>query len=51
MIHIRKGLTMKKFTIVETIIHKIEAETEDEAIDMMSDETIYDSYIEEIIED
>ena len=42
---------MKKFTIIETLIHEIEAETEDEAIDMMSDSTVYDSYINEIIED
>lgn len=42
---------MKKYTIVETLIHEIEAETEDEAIDMMSDSTVCDSYIEEIIED
>lgn len=42
---------MKKYTIVETLIHEIIAETEDEAIDMMSDSTICDSYIEEIIED
>ena len=42
---------MKKFTIVETLIHEIIAETEDDAIDMMSDSTVCDSYIEEIIED
>ncbi len=42
---------MKKFTIVEVNIHEIEAETEDEAVDMMTDSTICDSYINEIIED
>ena len=42
---------MKKFTIVETLIHEIIAETEDDAIDMMSDSTVCDSYIDEIIED
>lgn len=42
---------MKKFTIVEVNIHEIEAETEDEAVDMMTDSTICDSYIDEIIED
>lgn len=42
---------MKKFTIVETLIHEIEAETEDEAINMMSDSTVCDNYIDEIIED
>ena len=39
------------FTIIETLIHEIEAETEDEAIDMMSDSTVCDGYIDEIIED
>lgn len=42
---------MKKFTICEMTIHEIEAETEDEAIEMMSESTICDSYIDEIIED
>ena len=42
---------MKKFTIFEMTIHEIEAETEDEAVEMMSDSTICDSYIDDIIED
>lgn len=42
---------MKEFIIVEKVIHKIIAETEDEAVEMISDETVYDAYIDEIIED
>ena len=47
----RSNKIMKKFTIVETLIHEIEAETVDEAVDMMTDSTICDSYINEITED
>lgn len=42
---------MKEFTIYEMIVHRVEAESEEEAIDMISDDTVVDTYIDNIIED
>lgn len=42
---------MKEFTIYETIMHRVEAETEEEAMDMIDDSTVIDTWIDEIMED
>ena len=39
---------MKKFKIVEWITHEIEAETINEACDLISDDNIIDAFIDEI---
>lgn len=42
---------MKEFTIYEMIVHRVEAESEEEVIDMIDDSTVIDTYIDEIVED
>lgn len=42
---------MKTFKIVETLIHTVEAENEDEAMELIGDDTVVDVFIEEIIEE
>ena len=42
---------MKEFTIYEMIMHKVEAETEEEAMDMIDDSTVVDTWIDDIVED
>lgn len=41
---------MKEFIIYEIIVHRVEAESEEEAMDMMDDSTVVDNYIDEIVE-
>lgn len=42
---------MKEFTIYEMIVHRVKAESEEEAVDMIDDTTVVDTYIEDIVED
>lgn len=42
---------MKEFTIYEMIMHKVTAESEEEAMDMIDDSTVVDTWIDEIVED
>ena len=42
---------MKEFAIYEMIMHKVEAETEEEAMDMIDDSTVVDTWIDDIVED
>lgn len=42
---------MKTYIIYETLIYRIEAETEEEALEIMCEDDIFDSYIENIEEE
>lgn len=42
---------MKTFKIFETLIHIVEVENEDEAMELIGDDTVVDAFIEEIIEE
>ena len=42
---------MKEFTIYEMIVHRVMAESEEEAVDIIDDTTVVDTYIDDIVED
>ena len=42
---------MKTFKILETLIHIVEAENEDEAMGLINNDTVVDAFIDEIIEE
>ena len=48
---LRRKTKMKEFTIYEMIMHKVEAETEEEAMDMIDYSTVVDTWIDDIVED
>ena len=42
---------MKTFNVLETLIHIVEAENEDEAMELINNDTVVDAFIDEIIEE